>query len=224
VILYQHAKAGTGDFSKGISLDSTMSFLRKKLPQDGKYRLRKGACNDFGPLLSRWEALKRVRNYLDGASVGTKVLIAPELETVTAWVVRTAEYEPLPESFKAGVASIDKIATDVYERFNEKYGIVNLGICADKPGEHSKCNAWDIGVSKPKTADEIHAAILDIANYLRNRMLADIEGEPGLPVNGIIVMEQIVSRSDPNWRTYYGTPHVSHVHVSGWPNLSPGWV
>jgi hypothetical protein len=124
-----------------------------------------------------------------------------------------------------GVDSIDLIYGAVMAEFNDKYGIVNLGICADKPGEHSVCNAWDIGVAKPQTTESIHSAILDIANWLRNGMLKAMDSEPGgLPVNGVIVMEQVCSRDNTSWHYYDGIPHVSHVHVSGWPNLVPGWV
>jgi len=124
-----------------------------------------------------------------------------------------------------GTPAIDLIWAAVFAEFNVKYGIVNLGICADKPGEHSLCNAWDIGVTKPQSAEAIHEAILDIANWLRNKMIQDMQSEPGgLPVNGVIVMEQFCSRDNTSWHYYDGTPHVSHVHVSGWPNPLPGWV
>lgn len=124
-----------------------------------------------------------------------------------------------------GVPSIREIWNATHEEFDAEYGLVNLGICSSKEGEHHECNAWDIGVSKPKSATAIHNAILDIGNWLRNRMLEDESSEPGgLPVNGVIVMEQICSRYNTNWYHYSGTPHVSHVHVSGWPNLVPGWV
>lgn len=122
--------------------------------------------------------------------------------------------------------SVDLIYSATYYRFNDKYGILNLGTRANKPGEHGTepPNAVDIGVSKPVSADAIHAAILEIANWQREQMLLDIEGEAGLPLNGIIVMYQLCDRSSTTWRPYSGIPHVSHVHDSGWPNLLPGWV
>jgi hypothetical protein len=124
-----------------------------------------------------------------------------------------------------GTPAIDMIWAAVFQQFNVKYGIVNLGICADKPGEHSRCNAWDVGVSKPQTAEAIHSAILDIANWLRAKMLEAMgDGAQGLPVGGIIVMEQWCSRESTNWSHYTGEPHVSHVHVSGFPELVPGWI
>jgi hypothetical protein len=125
----------------------------------------------------------------------------------------------------AGTDAIDAIWTAVYHRFNDQFGIVNLGIYANKPGEHSVSNAVDIGVSKPQSADDIHQAIIDIANFIRGAMLADMDDvATGLPVNGTIVMEQICDRGGTSWRYYSGTPHVSHVHTSGWPNPLPGWI
>ena len=221
---YQCAKTGTGQYGRYLTLSETMSFLRQKVSPDGGVRLKKGQGNDLGPILTRFEALKRLRAWLDKeAEPGDKATIFPDTGP-TNWSVRTAVYNPLPTSFLVGVPSIDRIATDVFDRFNDTYGITNLGICVNKAGEHGECNAVDFGVSKPTTSAAIHNAILDVGNYLRNRMLADIEGEPGLPVNGVIVMEQICSRSNTSWYHYNGVPHVSHLHASGWPNLVPGWV
>lgn len=223
-IKYQAAKTGTGNFGLYLGLEATMDFLKLKVPTTTGVRLIKGAGNDPGPLRTRFEGFKRVRAYLLNGSPGDRVTILPEVEGNHAWTVRVADYDPTPESFFVGTPGVDRIANDVFGRFNDRYGITNLGICANKPGEHGICNAIDFGVSRPVSADDIHAAILDVGNYLRNRMLADMEGEPGLPVNGAIVMQQICSREDRAWHFYGGVPHVTHVHCSAWPNPLPGWV
>jgi hypothetical protein len=224
MIKYQAAKTGTGDYGEYKGLEAMMLFLHSKVSAQGGVRLKKGYGNETGPVLQRFEAFKRVRAFLNKASAGDKITIFPDTGPFN-WTVRAANYDPLPDSFTAGVNSIDAIASAVYTQFNDKYGITNLGICVSKPGEHGACNAIDIGVSKPKSADAIHSAILEIGNFLRIKMLSDMQGEPnGLPVNGVIVMEQVCSREDTSWHYYSGIAHVSHVHVSGWPNLVPGWV
>lgn len=141
---------------------------------------------------------------------------------------RTIVFRPCEVGLTAadtpGTPGIDLIWAYVFDEFDDKYGIVNLGICATKPGQHGKCNAWDPGVSKPKSADAIHAAVRDIAKGIRDN--ANTRGWE-LPVNGIIVMTQWCERSGDwmsPWYPYHGVPHVSHVHVSAWPSLVPGWI
>lgn len=166
-------------------------------------------------------SLAALRRRLKNAAVHEKFDWVPDSGPIFR-VRKMAETEEIIDT--TGTDAIDEIWTAVFKRFDFEYGIVNLGICANKPGEHSKCNAVDIGVSKPKDSDAIHTAILDIAEFLRGEMIKDTQGEPGLPVNGIIVMEQVCSRSESYWHYYSGVAHVSHVHVSGWPNPLPGWI
>lgn len=223
MLKYQIAKKGTGDYGRYLTLPQTMETLKRKVSTDGGIRLIKGAGNDPGPVRLGNEPFRRTRVFLEHATAGETIALLPDTGPFN-WIVRVAEFDPTPASFLAGTPAIDAIATAVYFKYNDVYGIVNLGIYANKPGEHSKSNAIDIGVSKPDTADDIHEAILDIGGYLRFQMLADMEGEPGLPVNGDIVMQQVCSREDTSWHYYGGVPHVSHTHVSGWPNPLPGWV
>lgn len=221
-IQFQTAKKGTGRFGAYKSTSKTVDYLKDRVPEGAEVRfIRDG---NEGPKRSRFQGFQRLRHWCDTAGPGDLVVFMVEGdEKRRGWTLRAADVKPVVP-FPDGVDSIDTIVGAVYEKFNDKYGITNLGICASKVGEHHECNAWDIGVSKPQTADAIHAAILEIANFLRVEMLKAMQGEQGLPVNGVIVMEQICSREDTNWHYYSGVAHVSHVHVSGWPNLVPGWV
>lgn len=184
-----------------------------------------GKARDFKSCLDRSRTLL-TENHPAGLLYTLGVMDSHSSEDAIHPIAKVFNVEVGPKPAQTdGTPAIDLIWAAVFQEFNDRYGIVNLGICADKPGEHSICNAWDIGVSKARTDEAIHLAILDIGNWLRNRMLEDMQSEPGgLPVNGVIVMEQLCSRDNTNWRYYSGTPHVSHVHVSGWPNPLPGWV
>lgn len=131
----------------------------------------------------------------------------------------------------AGTRGIDIIhaAVTAYCR-KQNWDVRELGICADKPGEHGYCNAWDAGCTNdgPRylPSAEIHRRITIVASYLRDEGVryAETAGRFGLPVNGVIVMSQYWERGmGQSWRYYSGTPHVSHWHVSAHPSFT-GWV
>jgi hypothetical protein len=167
------------------------------------------------------DTFSRMRTLTVREKVGETILVE-NVRNKRIFAVRIVEKAP-PFMDTPGTQAIDIIYNAVMNRFDDEYDIYNLGIYANKPGEHGKSNAWDIGVAKPKTATAIHNAILDIGNWLRSNVG---KGED-LPIEGIIVMEQWCERvgnTMSTWRTYYGTPHVSHNHVSGSPGLVPGWI
>lgn len=183
------------------------------------------AHEPYGPDRKLNFVVQRLPALFKTEHVGVPIVVAVDRPNGPEFAFRRVQ-KSLQPTQTDGTPGIDMIWSAVFHEFDAKYGIVNLGICASKPGEHGVCNAWDIGVSKPQTAEAIHAAILDIGNWLRARMLEAMNlGEgPGLPINGIIVMYQWCSREQTLWQSYGGVPHVSHVHVSAWPNLVPGWI
>lgn len=208
--------------------EDEQEFLRESkqvLAQAGKkFNLSVGG-KAYGPDRKLNFTMTRLGVLLPREKVGTPIVVAADRPGGPEFAFRRVQksLQPTPTE---GTPGIDIIWSAVHREFDDKYGIVNLGICANKPGEHGVCNAWDIGVSKPNTDDEIHAAILDIGNWLRARMMENVSGEggKGLPINGIIVMYQWCSREQMLWSGYGGIPHVTHVHVSAWPNLVPGWI
>jgi len=228
-IRYTIAAFGTAQQSKPMSLGRVVRRLARMMRRAGRakgFRLRR-RVGEYGPRRSYSECLSRARILLQAADVGFALVVGVD-DGITDQPIRPlAKVRKVsvgyPVADTTGTAQIDAIYGAVVAEFGKLYGIVNLGICANKPGEHSECNAWDIGVSKPRTAEAIHEAILAIANWLRQEMLKDMDDVAGLPVNGVIVMEQVCSRSDPTWHHYSGTPHVSHCHVSGFPSRT-GWV
>ena len=226
-IRYQVARKGTGNFGPYLTLNATMADLKNRIDTDqGPFRILRNGGNDPGPLLdTRFETFKRVRNHLEKAEPGYKEAILVDTGRFN-FVVRVGEIDPIPSNWFAGDKPVDRLVKKTYEKFNDQYGLVNLGICASKAGQHSLCRAVDIGVSKPTNSDDIHEAILDIGNYHRQGMLRDMQGEPnGLPVNGVIVMYQVCSREGGTyWHSYGGTGHMAHTHTSVWPNLLSGWV
>lgn len=219
---YQTAKKGTGDFGQRRTLPETLKFLRTKISAPNFIHLQE-AGNDQGPRLTRLEAFRRAERKLERAEPGYKLSMLVETGP-HSWTIRALR-EQNPVADTPGTDPIDQIVGWVWQEYAELYGVYDLGICASKPGQHYRCNAWDGGVGKPQSADAIHSGILDVANGLRARMLLDLQGEPGgLPILGIIVMEQVCSRDQPYWTRYYGTPHVSHWHVSGYPSQYSGWI
>lgn len=219
---YQVAKLGTGDFGKRRSLQETIKFLRTKIPAPNTIHLRE-VGNDQGPARTRLDAFQRAERKLADAEPGYKLSLLVNTGP-HSWTIRVLR-EQNPVADTPGTDPIDQIVGWVFGEYGEQYKVYDLGICANKPGQHYRCNAWDGGVGKPQSADDIHAGILDVANGLRIKMLQDLQGEPtGLPILGIIVMEQVCSRDQPYWTRYYGTPHVSHWHVSGSPSQYSGWI
>jgi hypothetical protein len=227
-------KFGSGKLSLPMATSTILKRQAKLMRQFGRakpFHIRFGREDLYGIPRDYQGCLRRSRDLMDehhpaGLLYTLGYADSPVEGNAVHALAKVFNVEVGPKPAQTdGTPAIDIIWSAVFQQFNVKYGIVNLGICADKPGEHSICNAWDIGVTKPQTDEAIHSAILDIGNWLRNGMLNSMHVEPGgLPVNGVIVMEQTCSRDNSNWHYYDGTPHVSHVHVSGWPNPLPGWV
>jgi len=194
--------------------------VRDALNPDKDYRIkRKGG--DWSMVRDGHDTLLRVKESLPNYRHGDKMLIQ-NVRSMKTLVVAVAT-DALKPAQTDGTPGIDLIYGAVLDEFDDEYDIINLGICADKPGQHHDCNAWDIGVRKPHSADAIHQAILRIANWLRNNTF---DGKK-LPVLGIIVMSQWCERqsnSMSSWQTYHGVSHVSHVHTSASPSRAPGWI
>ena len=210
------------DLSKPLGLQAAKAEIHQFLdhPKRDYHMKRKGS--PWGTVRNGKLTKKRFNEIVPTLKVGDALLIQ-NVRSKETKVVRVLEVELQPAN-TTGTPGIDLIWAAVFEEFDQKYGITNLGICANKPGQHGKCNAWDIGVSKPSSADAIHAAIRDIANWLRNN--ARSKGL-GLPLNGIIVMYEWCEQSGDwmtGWQAYHGTPHVTHVHLSATPSLVPGWI
>jgi len=208
------------DLSGPMELKQVFEKLDNRLAPDRHYRIkRKGG--DWSFVRDGRETYSRVKEVLPKYPLGETLLIENvRWGKVLAIRVVVAASPAMPTT---GTPAIDKIYGTVMSEFDDELGIINMGICADKPGEHHECNAWDIGVRKPNSSDDIHRGILKIANWLRDNTFSGEE----LPNEGIIVMSQWCergSRSMSSWMTYHGTPHVSHVHVSGHPGRVSGWI
>lgn len=207
--------------SRPLDFKEVMSRLQATIVRERDYRLKRKGDNEWSFPRNGPETIKQVREVLPHLHMGDTLLIQ-NVRSKRIFAIRVVDAKPELVN-TAGTDAIDRVWTATFEEFDSEYGIVNLGICADKPGEHHECNAWDIGVRKPRTADAIHHAILNIANWQKENVG---KGE-NLPIGGIIVMQQWCERSGggmTGWATYHGTPHVSHVHTSGWPSKVPGWI
>ena len=107
--------------------------------------------------------------------------------------------------------------------------IGSLGVYVCKPLQHGRGgNAWDYSAPfevVKKGSDAIHEWLFDTAKWLRNEGAAftSSQGEKGLPISEIIVLDHIATRAqDWMWRDYTGTYHASHGHISGYPLKPPG--
>jgi hypothetical protein len=223
---YQLSRMHSGIWSPVHTLADTVQTLKLHINPlgDGPYRLwNPDEGNHPGPQRTWDEAIVHLK--AQDWKPGTKVQFLPDSGRFN-WVFRSVHVNLAPDAPDEATGPIKRIWTAAWNEFDEQYGLVNLGIKVSKPGEHSVGNAWDIGVLKPSTSDGIHNAITDIANWLRGQMMQAIQdgGGPGLPVGGDIVMSQWCARDSTNWSYYSGIPHVSHCHVSGYPELVSGWI
>lgn len=175
-----------------------------------------------GPLGDRVDELMRRKGGPD------RILVRPT--SGPTWALKRVEireHEPVPDG--PGTPQIDRIRAATFAEFGPgssyDWDLRDLGICADKDGEHGECNAWDVGVNPSLPATEQHRRLEMIAEFHmregRKHLLSS--GADGLPVNGTIVLERYWERGNDGWRPYGGTPHVSHVHTSGHPSRT-GWV
>lgn len=224
---------GTGKPSSPLSIPKALEREARIMERAGrarKFHHRLRGQELYGPPRSFKDHLEKSRQLQEktkkplhtlytvgvdlGHDVGIRALAKVGIADV-GWPIRDTE----------GVRGIDVITGALYSEFRgQPGGIFDLGICVDKPGLHGTCEAFDGGVTGPTSA-AIHERLLVRANFLRRAMLADLAGEAGaLPVNGVIVLEQVCSRENPDWHYYSGIAHVSHFHVSTWPNHVPGWV
>jgi hypothetical protein len=164
---------------------------------------------------------RRYRELLPNLDVGDTLIIqnAKSQEQIAIRIVDVA-WKPDPMN-TAGTPAIDLISGALWEEFPE-YGPYSMGICANKPGQHRDCNAHDIGTRRPQpdNDDGIHRTLREMANWLRSK-------GNDLPILGIIVMYEWCEwegNGMSSWRSYGGTPHVTHIHVSGRPSHYPGWI
>lgn len=213
------------DLSKPLPLGEAYDRIGAFVQHPNRqYRMRRRG-SDWGAVRNGRATWDRLREIVPNLNVGDALLVQ-HIKSGETWVMRPAEIG-LTAADTPGLPAIDLMWAYVFERWDDRFGITNLGICVNKPGEHGKCNAWDIGVHKPNSSDDIHSAIRVIANDLRVHGGSGADSPIAGKVNGIIVMYEWCEYSGSGmttWQAYHGTPHVTHVHVSGLPNPVPGWI
>lgn len=121
-----------------------------------------------------------------------------------------------------GTKAIDAIYTAVHRKFDPEFTVRDMGIFANKPGEHLHSNAWDGGTNPDAPAEVQHARILKMATFLRAEgMKRDDQVEGALPVFGVIVLDKFWKTGmGATWGVYTGVKHVSHFHVAGRPSFT----
>jgi hypothetical protein len=224
-------------FGNPLERDALLKVLRVKLENaGGAYRLKRPDAESFGPVKSRFRIMNTLRWNLPRATPGDTYRVMTRADQATRGPIFSVNVldvpDPRPIVDGPGTDAIDRIYAATHAFCNDKgWRVTDMGICANKPGQHSKCNAWDGGVivdtdGKPLSADEIHRRIQVVADYLKSEGEKHLGtgGREGLPVLGVIVMSKFWSRESGGWHPYDGTPHVSHWHVSGFPSLYPGWL
>lgn len=209
---------GSYDLSKPISQREAYEHLRQWLDHRERDFMMKRRGDPWGRVRNGHDAWSRLHDILPNLSVGD-TLIIKNSRSEESWAIRVVDVAWKPMN-TTGTDAIDKIAGATYDEFDSKFGLVNLGICADKPGQHNRCNAFDFGVQKPNSDDEIHRAIREVAAWQK----AHAED---IPILGIIVMYEWCEWTGSgmtNWNPYHGEPHVTHVHTSGRPSMYAGWI
>lgn len=170
------------------------------------------------------DALARTKQILQQRGGHDRVILRPAKGRAIA--VRKFEVEkkpPLPNIY--ATVPLLRIIAAVNNKFDN---VRSMGIAANKPGEHgvNPPNAWDVGTDPNVPATVTWARIEAYAKYLRAQGIAHqvSGGRLGLPVNGVIYQQRYWQRGmGLTWAFYSGTPHVSHVHVSGHPSKT-GWI
>lgn len=207
-----------GNPSKARGLPLTLSKLVLKLANwVGPYRARDNK-NRSGERPSVLGLRKLVKRFLTTGA--TRVVVGTGGRA--SFAVKQVEVPAPPPPDGPGTPAIDAIRHYVRTKYPE---VRDMGICANKPGEHGHCNAWDGGAPLGWSAEKIWAFIETIADDLKRQgQLHDrTGGAEGLPVNGVIVQDRYWETGNSTWRGYTGTKHVSHFHVSGKPSIT-GWV
>jgi len=184
----------------------------------------------FGTVRNGPKTWRRLHEVVPNSAIGT-TWIVENVATKAKFIIRVvAAMDNKPTKIELGATDgVELIAGETWERFNDDYGLINMGTYANKPGEHGlhPPNAIDIGVRKPNDADAIHRALVVIAEWQRSAS-QDRDHPLFDRVNGIIRMYSICKYEGPgnmtSWYPYSGVPHVSHVHDSARPNPLPGWI
>lgn len=159
--------------------------------------------SDWGPDLTRQEAVTRLMNKLKRSSVGQVWSMRASKGKLA---VRVVEVKP-PLVNTVGNDRIDVIYTEIFTKWKgevENWGICNCRrICDGCPwSQHAYCNAIDIHGSTTVMAE--------IANYL-------VHNASRLKVAHVIYNRRVWS-PEAGWHSYTGvSPHTDHVHVDCFP-------
>ena len=216
-------------FGTPVSLTAALQEMRERLKLAGGPYSIKRPGQPYGPLKNRLSVMTTLAWNLPKAQPEDvwRVKARAGTSDPVVFSVRAVEVaDPIPDT--AGTPAIDQIhAATVAFCLARGWNVTELGICANKEGQHNKCNAWDANAGG-FTSDEIHRRLLTVGNFLKDEGTKHLNsgGKEGLPVLGVIVMEQFWKREESTrgWQTYTGTAHVSHWHVSGFPSMWPGWI
>lgn len=217
------------DLSKPLNWRDASDRIRVFLDFENRDFQIKREGDEWGmvrPGPATWRRLQIVPN----APVGESFRIR-NVRSHESYLTRVVEIQHEKPTYRelGATRSVELIAGETWEEFNDRYGLVNMGTYANKPGEHGlhPPNAIDIGVHKPNDADAIHRALIVMAEWQR-RMAQDKDHPLYNQINGIIRMYSWCEWDGTGrmsvWRSYGGVPHVSHEHISGRPNPLPGWI
>jgi hypothetical protein len=209
-VRYQVGKFGEGEFSRPLGLRIAMGRLRLKLSeQKGPYHVREHE-DEWGPWRPLNDTLKRVKTRINGADIGTRLIIAPH--EGSSYSIRKVEVEP-PVMDTIGNERIDRIYTFVFKKYSfaQNWGIYNCRKVAGSStySQHAWANALDVGASTPE----------QLAIVAQDLVRAQ---EPGGELENIVqtvIVANRVWRKGDGWLPYTGIYH-SHVHVDASPNYS----
>lgn len=172
---------------------------------------------DFGPPLPIPEARRRVSRKLKFAGKGFRIRVHPQYGPHIA-IKKIWVEDPLEPANIYATDSIKIIYAWVFAKFDF---VFNNGVYANKPGLHGTRppDAFDAGVEYSYD-DQAHDRVMMVWNaLLREAVRYQATGHrEGLPINGAIGMTSIFGPApSTSVRHYGGEPHVTHVHVSGFP-------
>jgi hypothetical protein len=174
-----------------------------------------GKDEEYSPLVSEARMLELVEQR------------APK-ETEGTLRIKRFEYRLDPRDAPMATGPLQRIWKATIERYPD---IGSLGTFVCKPLQHGrpgngKGNAWDYAVPMNVTGTTaIHDWIAEAALWIRQQGMRfdETRGDEGLPVAEIIWLDKIATWArDWTIRSYGGTFHATHGHISAYPLLAPG--
>lgn len=212
-----------------LSLRVVLRKQARLMSQAGRWRMfhLRQPHKDWGPGRTYAENLDRSKTLLTVADEGFRLVVGYSDAGRILPLSKTAKIIDYPEPADIyATPAIQRIYSATFSQFDF---VFNNGLYVNKPLLHGTRppDAWDAGVHY-STSPQAHSRVMQVFDYWHEEAAKyhQTKGASGLPINGAIGMEYVFgpyasTSGNLEVRTYSGSPHVTHGHISGEP-LPPG--